>query len=336
VTGTISQLIGTPSYMAPEQLTDRVVGPRADVFAWGTTIVFAATGRPAFGVDSIPAVMHRIIHDQPDLAALPDSLRDVVRAALAKDPVRRPTAQQLLLWLVDREGPASPHTPDPMPTEARSAASAPHAAAAPGSGHINAAARPSTSDPLIPLIPGFEAPAGTRPSRSGPGRAAGAFNRTLVVLVAALIGLIAGAALILGPQLYGGDDAGKSGSDRPTRTNDTQPPTALGRPQGGIPAAFGGIWNGTARNQNGVAFPAEVTFQNGQQTAQVTYAGEAHCTTTLTLISSAPDRIDMSLAPGPSCTPGTVRIQTRADGRLDYAFTSTSGRYAIQAVLSRT
>jgi serine/threonine protein kinase len=45
VTAPVSQLIGTPSYMAPEQLTDQAVGSAADVFAWGSTMVFAATGR---------------------------------------------------------------------------------------------------------------------------------------------------------------------------------------------------------------------------------------------------------------------------------------------------
>jgi predicted Ser/Thr protein kinase len=104
-TSTTSSAVGTPAYMAPEQLAGSTVGPAADVFAWAITMVFAATGRPAFGNDTIPAVMHRILHQQPDLAPLPQPLRDIVAACLAKDPARRPSAQRILLTLVGEEEP---------------------------------------------------------------------------------------------------------------------------------------------------------------------------------------------------------------------------------------
>ncbi|MEV0403734.1 protein kinase [Actinoallomurus sp. NPDC050550] len=91
-----SQIVGTPAFMAPEQLTEGRVGPATDMFAWGVTIVFAATGTPAFGNKSIPTVIHRILHEEPDLGTLDGRLRDVVAASLAKDPARRPTARQLM------------------------------------------------------------------------------------------------------------------------------------------------------------------------------------------------------------------------------------------------
>ncbi|GAA4967848.1 hypothetical protein HD597_003722 [Nonomuraea thailandensis] len=47
--------IGTPSYMAPEQFAGEDAGSAADMFAWGCTMVFAASGRPPFGTDSLPA-----------------------------------------------------------------------------------------------------------------------------------------------------------------------------------------------------------------------------------------------------------------------------------------
>jgi hypothetical protein len=331
VTGTISRLIGTPSYMAPEQLTEGAVGPPADVFAWGVTMVFAATGRPAFGNDAIPAVMHRIVHDQPDVAALPDSLRQVVLATLTKDPFRRPAAQQLLLWLVGSEGDGERPGPwqptDPVFTEARQVAAV-------------------VQEPVPDgLVPGFDAPppAGHPEQESAPAeplRAPGSGNRTLAVLVAALIGLIAGISLIAGPRLFGRDDpanpgpAGAGGPTAPQTTARQQPPSSF-TASSGIPAAFAGTWRGTAHNQSGGAFPAEVTFAAGRDTAQVTYSGEAHCTTALTLTGGAPGRIDMSLAAAPSCTPGTVHIRTRSDGLLDYSFTSVSGRYTIEATLAR-
>ncbi|MEU8271885.1 serine/threonine-protein kinase, partial [Sphaerisporangium sp. NPDC049002] len=94
--------LGTPSYLAPEQLGGVAVTPAVDVFAWGVTMVFAATGRPAFGADSIPAVINRILNEQPDLTALDPALRDLVAACLSKDPSRRPSAQAMVSHLMGR------------------------------------------------------------------------------------------------------------------------------------------------------------------------------------------------------------------------------------------
>ncbi|WP_433332678.1 serine/threonine-protein kinase [Spirillospora sp. CA-294931] len=100
-----SGVVGTPAYMAPEQVSGAPVDTPVDIFAWGTTIVFAATGRAPYGHDTIPAVFNRILHHQPDLTGLPPHLRAVVAACLRKDPAHRPTAQQLLLRLLGEEGP---------------------------------------------------------------------------------------------------------------------------------------------------------------------------------------------------------------------------------------
>jgi ABC-type oligopeptide transport system substrate-binding subunit/serine/threonine protein kinase len=107
--GTVtSTTVGTPSYMSPEQISGETTGPPADVFAWACTIVYAATGSPPFGQDSIPAVMNRIVHQEPALGMLMGPLREVVAACLAKDPRQRPTAQQILLRLLSNEGVALP------------------------------------------------------------------------------------------------------------------------------------------------------------------------------------------------------------------------------------
>ncbi len=96
-----SGLIGTPSYVAPEQLAGRRPTSAVDIFAWAVTMIYAATGRLAFGADSVPAVMHRIMYEEPDVSGLPPSLRTVVLECLDKDPDRRPNARDLLLRLVD-------------------------------------------------------------------------------------------------------------------------------------------------------------------------------------------------------------------------------------------
>ncbi|WP_344979167.1 serine/threonine protein kinase [Streptosporangium fragile] len=100
-TGTVtSGIVGTPAYMAPEQLTAGELGLALDVFAWASTMTFAATGRPPFGDDAIPAVINRILNQDPVLDGVEESLRGLLAACLAKDPSRRPSAQQILDRLV--------------------------------------------------------------------------------------------------------------------------------------------------------------------------------------------------------------------------------------------
>ncbi|WP_248961912.1 serine/threonine-protein kinase [Sphaerisporangium perillae] len=99
-TATSSGVLGTPAYMSPEQVSGERVGPESDVFSWAATMVFAATGRPAFGEDNIAAVFNRIFTKQPDLSALPDSLAQVVGKCLEKRPENRPSASDVMLAIV--------------------------------------------------------------------------------------------------------------------------------------------------------------------------------------------------------------------------------------------
>jgi hypothetical protein len=98
-----SQIIGTPAYMAPEQLRGDSLTPAVDVFAWAATMVFVGTGLPPFGADAIPNVVHRILSEDPDLGDMSGSVRALVADCLAKDPERRPSARQVLLRLLAEE-----------------------------------------------------------------------------------------------------------------------------------------------------------------------------------------------------------------------------------------
>lgn len=101
VTTMTSGLIGTPAYLAPEQLSGAPVSPASDVFAWASTMLFAATGVSPFAGAGIAEALNRIVTHEPDLSAVPPPLRDLIAAALEKDPAHRPTAGELLSRLID-------------------------------------------------------------------------------------------------------------------------------------------------------------------------------------------------------------------------------------------
>ncbi len=94
-------MLGSPKYMAPEQLAGDTVDGRTDLFALGVTLYEMLTGKDPFDADSIPTVMHNILHrDPPPPSTLnpdvPPELDQVVMRALAKDPEARfPNAREM-------------------------------------------------------------------------------------------------------------------------------------------------------------------------------------------------------------------------------------------------
>ncbi len=94
--------VGTPAYMAPEQILDQRVGPAADMFAWGCLMVYAATGREPFAAGTAPLTVQRVLYTEPDLTPLGGPLRDLVAACLAKDAALRPTAEQVIRRLLEQ------------------------------------------------------------------------------------------------------------------------------------------------------------------------------------------------------------------------------------------
>ncbi|WP_160161167.1 SAM-dependent methyltransferase [Actinomadura sp. K4S16] len=99
----VSRILGTPAFMAPEQIRGERAGPLSDVFSWACTVGYAASAHPPFGDDYIPAIINRILHEEPDLGLLDRRLREVVVACLSKVPAQRPTAHELLTRLRDEE-----------------------------------------------------------------------------------------------------------------------------------------------------------------------------------------------------------------------------------------
>jgi WD40 repeat protein len=88
--------VGTPAYMSPEQIRHEDLTPASDVFSWASVMVYVTTGHQAFGRTSRMGVFCEIQEDEPDLPGVPDGLREVISAALAKDPAARPSAGELI------------------------------------------------------------------------------------------------------------------------------------------------------------------------------------------------------------------------------------------------
>ncbi|WP_051301361.1 protein kinase domain-containing protein [Actinomadura rifamycini] len=97
--------LGTPGFMAPEQLRGGDTGPAGDVFALGAVLAHAATGDGPFGGGSAHALNYRVVHEPPNLAALPSDLAHLVARCLAKDPGARPAVSELVAELA-ADGPS--------------------------------------------------------------------------------------------------------------------------------------------------------------------------------------------------------------------------------------
>ena len=95
-------MVGTVSYMAPEQILGHDVDARADLFSFGLVLHEMLSGRRAFDRPSTLATLHAILHDEP--APLPETvapgLTAIVTNCLEKDPERRfQTAREIALAL---------------------------------------------------------------------------------------------------------------------------------------------------------------------------------------------------------------------------------------------
>ena len=115
----VGTVMGSPGWMAPEQVTGGPPSPAMDVFAWGTLVAWAATGRNPFGTGRPEAVAYRIIHDEPDLDGVPDDLADD-RARRAgqgpRAPGRRPTRCWPACWAMPPRAHPRPWPPTPRPS----------------------------------------------------------------------------------------------------------------------------------------------------------------------------------------------------------------------------
>jgi predicted Ser/Thr protein kinase len=137
--------VGTPAYMAPEQLAGKRVTAAADMWAWAVSMTFAGTGKLPFTGESLTAMAFAILHGEPSVGRLPEPLGSLVRRCLDRDPAARPSARDALSELVaagaQPMGPLPPQAATPAVDDEPASPSAappeapgvPHRVAGPGS-----------------------------------------------------------------------------------------------------------------------------------------------------------------------------------------------------------
>jgi serine/threonine-protein kinase len=94
-------IIGTPEYMAPEQIAGDEVDHRVDIYAAGCVLYECLTGRPPFTADTPYQLVAKLLEDTAPAprtinAEVPAALDALVMSALAKDPTKRPQTALLL------------------------------------------------------------------------------------------------------------------------------------------------------------------------------------------------------------------------------------------------
>ncbi|WP_344860340.1 serine/threonine protein kinase [Planomonospora alba] len=355
-----SGLIGTPAYLSPEQVAGSPASPASDVFAWAATMVYAATGRSPFGADTVPAVLHRVLHFQPDLSALPARYGALIASCLDKDPARRPTSRSLMVGLVDPGAGGAPSVEDLAGIGARQASpagtpgvpeGAPRAAVPPGSG-------PERTGP------------GSGPERTGPGgrssqstlegrgRSRGFVTGSVLAVLSVLVAAGAAAWLTLGdrpgsagsvapPTAAGtGTRAAGTGSPGPAGASGTSgatgtpaaeasaspgPADTPSSPLAGggvkIPASFAGKWGGDDITSTNPLSPGgtriDIELVAGARDAA--WAEPAHgCQGRIVLKAVEKDTLTFELPAGTGCVPGTVWL-TRKGELLTYTWKDVPG-----------
>jgi hypothetical protein len=88
--------VGSPQFMAPEQIRGHPVTPAVDVFALGAVAAFALLARPPFGEGQVTALMYRVLNEPPALNGSSGPLRALIERCLAKNPADRPGPGEII------------------------------------------------------------------------------------------------------------------------------------------------------------------------------------------------------------------------------------------------
>ena len=270
--------IGSPHYMAPEQVADKPVSPAADVFALGSLATFAVLGRSPFGEGDALPVMYRVLHQPADLSGCPSPVRAIIERCLANNPAERPTAAEVISlcravtagrtrqiaqpWLQPAVAAVGGHAADAAPAADGLSAERLAAAVGPAAAVVGpAAAGPAAGDgvpagvmtrhqPPQPSVWTAPAPAinGRPPKRRRHRLRAAVLTLSLAAVCLVALLVAAGAWLISGSNSAGPP----SGRHSPGSPASASPPASW----------LTGTWIGAANQPTGVVthWTAELTF----------------------------------------------------------------------------
>ena len=115
----VGTAVGSPGFLAPEQVRGAAVTPATDVFSLGATLAYAAMADSPFGHGSSEVMLYRVVHEEAQLHGVPDALAPLVRACLAKDPEERPSTLQLSMRLKEIAAREAQGLPDARPPAQR-------------------------------------------------------------------------------------------------------------------------------------------------------------------------------------------------------------------------
>ena len=249
-----SGVIGTPAYMAPEQLQGLAVTPAVDLWALGVTLYNAVAGRNPFDRETTAATFHAILMAELPAPACAPPLGTVLAGLLVRDPAQRITIAQARRLLAG----------------GTVVSGAPPA----GRGTAGTVAGPTTHPGNLAYQGNQTRPGGPWYPDAGPGGRPPARRRTAVIAGAGAVVAAVAAAVIIATTLHSGaTGSGSDGASSSTVADDqgtntfSAPPvsvTPIGSGQIGMPAAFLGTWTGTLTDNTGT---------EGPQAARLTLAG---------------------------------------------------------------
>ncbi|MEW1613328.1 MULTISPECIES: protein kinase domain-containing protein [unclassified Streptomyces] len=183
----VGTAVGSPGFLAPEQVRGAAVTPATDVFSLGATLAYAAMADSPFGHGSSEVMLYRVVHEEAQLHGVHDALAPLISACLAKDPEERPSTLQLSMRLKEIAAREAQGLHEGRPPAQRSAQEAdrptgrlegpyteqhPRRAEGPSTGRPQQGRRPAPSRSGAPRT------GGSRPQRSttGSGKRPGATN----------------------------------------------------------------------------------------------------------------------------------------------------------------
>ncbi|WP_080042232.1 serine/threonine-protein kinase [[Actinomadura] parvosata] len=334
--------VGTPAYMAPERMKGESAGPAADMWAWGLTVAYTATGRHAYTAGTHQEVLARVLYGKPDLGALGGRLREIVEACLAAEPGERPDAEEVLRLLLGQEAAG---VGDVLPTAAMLAVGGTGREPDAGDGREREAGdgpeREAGDGPEREVGDGRE-----RDARSGRGREAGSgreraggTGRAGSARLSAVVGLGAAEAApgvitdpdpttsfpaITAPLIAARAKA--KARDRPAPGRRRIRPWQAAVVALGVAAAAGGLllwtrgaaeglagtWTGSAEHFSaGRVFPVELRL-TGDDGGAMRWGADLHCSGRLARTGSGPVFL-LDQVRGEECYPGTLRMSPTSD-----------------------